>query len=776
MESTTDRLWALSTFKEAVENSTDAIGLFTPDGRLFYQNRAFSEFCGDLIGNPTAQVYCDSKIFEDVWGAIMAGGSWTGEVRMYDKNRRIVTVLLRAYANKDESGKIVSLIGIHADIAGRKQSEEALRESESRLRSVIDFAPFGAHLYELDGADRLIFIGYNRSAERILGVDHEAFVGRTLAEAFPPLLQTEIPARYAEVARTGKTYTTEQIQYDHNGIQGAYEVCAVQTAPRRIAAFFRDITLQKRAEEALANERNLFMDLVASQPAGVYRLRVKGRDTWNEPEWARDVETHFRLELVSDLFCRILGVTRQQCEANAARIVDCVHAEDRPDFVRRNIIALQTVKPFDWEGRILNHGQVRWVHFASVPRSLPNGDILWTGVLLDISELKHAEETQRRIGMLESLGTVAGGIAHDFNNLLMGVFGNIELAQTELPDHHPIGHYLKSAHQALDNARRLTTRLLTFARGGNPVLEVVDLRQGICETVRFHLAGSNVAAQFDIPSDLWSIKADKGQIAEVIANLTLNAKDAMPAGGTLGVQARNIPDIHEAAAPELRGDFVQLIFRDTGVGIPAHLLERIFEPYFTTKQAGSGLGLAIVHGIVSKHKGHILVKSVPGIETQFILFLPADRGNISSLTPVVAGASPTPQRPSRRILLMDDEEIILKTARRMLERLGHSVETVQTGRDAIDQYRAARQGGHPFDAIIMDLTIPGGMGGEAAIKELLQFDPNAKAIVASGYSSDPVMSNFAAYGFCGYLAKPFSLLELDKALSATLPAGDAARS
>ncbi len=507
------------------------------------------------------------------------------------------------------------------------------------------------------------------------------------------------------------------------------------------------------------------MDLVASQPAGVYRLHIYAQKAWKEAEWIGKVESNYRLEMVSDLFCKILGATRQQCETNASIVVECIHPEDRQDFIRRNVIALQTVEPFEWEGRILSHDQIRWVHFASVPRNLPNGDIIWTGIVMDISELKRADETQRRIGMIESLGTVAGGIAHDFNNLLMGVFGNIELAQAELPEDHPARHSLKAAHQAMDNARRLTTRLLTFARGGNPVLEAVDLRQGICDTVRFHLSGSNVAVQFNIPSDLWPVNADKGQIAEVISNLTINAKEAMPAGGTLYVQARNIPDIHEAVASELRGDFVQMVFKDTGVGIPANLIERIFDPYFTTKQAGSGLGLAIVHGIVSKHKGHIRVTSVPSVETVFTVFLPADRAAVVGPRSDTSRPLENMQHPSRRILFMDDDEALLKTARRMLERLGHAVETATNGREAIDTYMAAKQKGTPFDATIMDLTIPGGMGGEEAIKKLLALDPTAKVIVASGYSSDRVLSDFASYGFSGHLVKPFDLHELGKAIT-----------
>lgn len=385
-------------------------------------------------------------------------------------------------------------------------------------------------------------------------------------------------------------------------------------------------------------------------------------------------------------------------------------------------------------------------------------------VAIDLTSRKREESGQRRIAILESLGTVAGGIAHDFNNLLMGVFGNIELMKIDLPPEHPALASLQAAHQALDSARRLTSRLLTFAKGGNPVLEEVDLRQRICDTVRFHLAGSAVAAQFNIAEDLWPVKADRGQIGEVISNLTINAKEAMPAGGTLYVEARNIPDIRENAAPELRGAYIRLTFRDEGIGIPANLIGKIFEPYFTTKQAGSGLGLSIVHGIVSKHGGHVVVDSVPAAGTTFTVFLPA--AGAAGARPA-RDAVPTARLPphaGRHVLLMDDEEIVRLATCRMLEQLGHTVETATDGRDAIAKYDAAMRRGKPFDVAIMDLTVPGGMGGKEAVGYVLALDPSARVLVTSGYSSDPVLSECAKHGFAGHLAKPFTLKELAEAL------------
>lgn len=382
-------------------------------------------------------------------------------------------------------------------------------------------------------------------------------------------------------------------------------------------------------------------------------------------------------------------------------------------------------------------------------------------VFRDVSEQHRLEERGRRIDKLEAIGQLAGGLAHDFNNLLMGIFGNIELAKMDLSPSHPALISLQAAHNSLDNARHLTGRLLTFAKGGTPVLETVDLRLRICDLVKFHLAGSNVAAQFDIPQDLWPIMADKGQIADVVSNLTVNAKEAMPLGGTLHVQARNVADARDADNSERCGNMVKLVFRDEGVGIPPSIIGKIFDPYFTTKQTGCGLGLATVHGIITKHKGHLAVESTPGNGTTFSIFVPADSPkHLPSWTDQPTVTTATQARASGRILLMDDDAMILRTTSRMIMHLGYTVETAADGREAIYKCSEAMKAGKPFDAAILDLTVPGGMGGKETVGELLKIAPSVRVIVSSGYSSDPVLSNYATYGFSGYLAKPFSQQEL----------------
>lgn len=459
---------------------------------------------------------------------------------------------------------------------------------------------------------------------------------------------------------------------------------------------------------------------------------------------------------------------------DARRIYNQIVAEDLPYLVEREEAAVAAMSLFSAEVRLkLPSGKVCWRYFASAPRRTANNHIIWDGVEIDITERKKAEEERQRIEALESLGTFAGGLAHDFNNLLMGIFGNIELARMALSPNHAAFGSLQAAHMALENARQLTTRLLTFAKGGHPVLEAVDLQHVIRDTVQFNLTGSKVAAEFRMPDDLWPVKADPGQLAQVIANLTINAKDAMEDGGTVVVDAQNVLATDDAPAG-VSGDAVKLTVSDAGVGIPANIIGRIFEPYFTTKRAGSGLGLAVAHGIINRHNGIIRVDSLPGAGTTFTVYLPVDIA-ARELRLAGHGEPPSPNGPPTdtafaqgRILLMDDEEVVRDVTTRMLQHLGYDTDVAADGQQTLEKYAAAKSNGHPFDITIMDLTIPGGMGGEEAIRRLLAMDPDAKVIVASGYSSSPILADYTAYGFAGCLAKPFQLSSLRDTLSGVM--------
>ena len=378
-------------------------------------------------------------------------------------------------------------------------------------------------------------------------------------------------------------------------------------------------------------------------------------------------------------------------------------------------------------------------------------------VFRDVTEQLKTEEELLKSKKLESVGILAGGIAHDFNNIFTGLFGNIELAKTGLSRDHEAYPQIEAANQALEKATNLTKQLLTFAKGGDPILEEVNLQQVVQTSITFNLSGSNVKAHLNLPDDLWQVKADKGQISQVITNLIINAKQAMHDGGSLYIEAENIKDLKESTARHLSGDFVKFSMRDEGVGISAKHVERIFDPYFSTKQTGSGLGLATVHSIITQHNGHISVVSKPDIGTTFTIFLPAEKSSHKPAATTHPDLAEKPTSTPGYILIMDDEEMVRKVSAAMLKRFGYAVDFAVDGKTALEKYISADKRGNSFDIVIMDLTIPGGMGGKEAVNKLLAIDPEAKVIVSSGYSTDPVMANYSEYGFKGRLVKPFQM-------------------
>ncbi len=378
---------------------------------------------------------------------------------------------------------------------------------------------------------------------------------------------------------------------------------------------------------------------------------------------------------------------------------------------------------------------------------------------------RRAAHELHRMQKLEELGTVAGGIAHDFNNLLTGVFGNLELAKMSLVSNpEAAGFCLDQAAATIESARGLTTRLLTFARGGEPLLDAVDITELIRETVDFNLHGSRITAAFDLPDDLWLIEADKAQIGQVIANLVVNARQAMPNGGVLKIRARNQPRNPYCNKPDQSRDMIHIEIIDEGSGIPAAIADRIFDPYFTTRQGGHGLGLAVVQSIIVQHKGVVDVGSAPGGGAVFSIMLPAlpDKTCVARCKPATESGSV--RKHELRILLMDDDALVRRVAVAMIDHMGHTITTAVNGEEAIEKYKLAMQKGEPYDIVIMDLTIRGGTGGEKSVGKVLQLNPSARVIVASGYASDPVLANFRDYGFVAKLAKPYTMNELKEVI------------
>jgi PAS domain S-box-containing protein len=1014
----------------------------------------------------------------------------------------------------EEPGVVIT----YGDITERKKTEDALRESEARMRAIIDHAPYGAHSYELQANGELILVGANASAGRILHFDHSAVLGKRIEDAFPGLSGTAIPEAYRHVAATGESYSTDQVDYDEGIVQGAFEIHAFQTAPQRMTVFFRDITERKKAEKAFGESENRMKSIFRVAPVGIgtvsnrilkdvnaklceiagyqqgellgqsarilyptqeefdlvgtekYRQIAEKGTGSVETRWQRkdgtiidvllsstpidpenlshgvtftalDITERKRSESVlkryqllsqnsRDVILFVRASDGRIVEANAAAVQ--TYGYDREELMTKSIRDLRalatttdlaqqieeagrsgllfetlhrrqdgTVFPvevssrgmmigtdrilmsiirditkrkqveealrqneqqlklfvehspaaiamFDKEMKYLiasrrwyqdyglgdqriigrSHydifpevperwkdihqrclagaiercdedpfpradGRTDWVRWEIHPWHTPTDEIggiimftevitarkqaeesfrkseanyrylfetmpdgfyrsthegkflevnpamvqilgydskedllaidiksqlyfaeqdrasaaleekneemavfrlkkkdgseVWVedhgrhvldekgnvlyheGILRDITERKRIEEERQEMDQqiqqsekLESLGLLAGGIAHDFNNLLSGIFGYVELARksVDVGDTEKASERLSKALNVFGRARDLSRQLITFSKGGAPIRTPGDIGKTLSETVQFALSGSSARCEYSIASDLWPCGYDPNQISQVIDNIVINAKHAMPNGGVLEVSASNVVVYTGSVVALPGGNYIKISIRDHGIGIPQEYLKKIFDPFFTTKHSGSGLGLATCWSIVKRHDGTIIVDSEPGKGSTFHLYLPAMIGAV----PVNATMPATAFVGHGRVLVMDDEEYVRDILEEMLSDLGYTVQTARDGAEAIQMFKQGTAEGNPFAFVLLDLTIPGGMGGEETLTKLVELEKNILVIASSGYSEDPAISRPREFGFAASIRKPYRKAELIEAI------------
>ncbi len=449
---------------------------------------------------------------------------------------------------------------------------------------------------------------------------------------------------------------------------------------------------------------------------------------------------------------------------------DFVHPEERPELLDLFHQQVHLLQEIDMTCRIqTKQDEWRWFESHIHPFRTSLGTIIGVIVTRDITEQKRLEEERLRATKLESVGLLAGGIAHDFNNILTSVFANIGLAKMivgkgSFSIKESIVERLSAAEKACLRARDLTKQLLTFAKGGAPVKSTASMASIIKDTVEFALRGSRVSCQIHIPQDLKPVEVDEGQISQVLQNLVINADQAMPDGGTIEVQAEDCSISCSSDLPLKPGEYVRVSVTDHGIGISEDHLSKIFDPYFTTKQKGSGLGLATTYSIIKRHEGHLAVSSSLGEGTCFTFYLPA-----ASLKKVPTyEAHEELIQGTGRILIMDDEEDIQEILGKMLQHLGFDIDLTRDGETAVSYYKQALHSKTPYVATIVDLTIPGGMGGNETLQEIKVVDPDAVVVVSSGYSNDPVMARYQEFGFSGVIAKPYNLTDLSRVLSQIL--------
>ena len=700
----------------------------------------------DVTGQPCYRLICNLSspqsscpfmaVFDSGEGVRLMG--WVLKNRYYD----IVCTPI-----KDENGEVTRVVLLYMDITQRIQMEQSLRQSEEKYRDLFENANDLIQSIGPDGAFQYV----NRAWRETLGYGEDEIRDLTVFDILHPDC-SECGPDFKSVVFGETSGRIETVFITKGGrrinVEGNISTAFSEGKLIGTRGIFRDITERKEAEEILSSERERLAVTLRCIGDGVITTNIEGK-----------------VVLMNKVSEALTGWSQEQ--AKGRPITEVLHLIcETSRAVKDNPveILLKSGKAAD----ILDHtllvardGKERLISDSVSPIVDRKSSIVGTVLVFrDITEKRNIEEKLLKAEKIESLGVLAGGIAHDFNNLLNAIMGNIDLAAMDLDPGDRIHDSLLRAGKAVLRAKDLTQQLLTFSKGGAPIKKETSISELIRDSADFAIRGSNAKCGFDLPADLWKVEIDLGQMSQVINNIVLNSVHAMPEGGQIYIRAENIVIGYDG--PDLKqGKYVKVIIKDTGSGIPQKHLPRIFEPYFTTKHAGSGLGLATTYSIIKRHDGHIEVASDIGKGTIFSIFLPAFSG-ITALNP------PPVEKPSKkgrgRVLLMDDDDMVRTTTSEMLKRIGYEVVGSTEGNETLEKYKTARNSGEPFDAVILDLTIPGGMGGKETILELLEFDPGVRAIVSSGYSSDSIMASYLQYGFSGVLTKPYQTKDLSSVL------------
>ncbi len=673
-------------------------------------------------------------------------------VPLFDAGKKPIGILVGLDDRPMEEHTARAALSVFAQRASlemsRKKAEEERKKSADMLNAIIDNATAVIFMKDPEGR----FMVMNRWYERNFGVKTEDLIGKTDYDLFPKETADRLRENDRKVVEGGVPVSLEEEMVEPDGLMHTYITVKFPMPGYKgaICGIATDITGRKRTEEELKKSAKRLKE--AQQIARI--------GNW---EWDIVNNTLFW----SDEIYRIFGLKPNEFGATYEAFLKSVHPEDRESVMNAVNDAHLSGAPYSIEHRIvLPDGSVRTVHEdGRVILSDDGAPVRMAGTVQDITEHKKTEAELLKAQKLESIGALAGGIAHDFNNILLGVLGNVTIAKNYLPEGGRVYSLLTEVEKAADRAKNLTRQLLTFSRGGEPVKEVAPIAALVKDSAALVLRESGTSSSFDIPDGLWMVEMDEGQMSQVINNIVLNAEQAMDGKGVIEISVENITVTPCDGLPAAGGDYVRITVKDSGTGIPERLLNRIFDPFFTTRQKASGLGLAVSYSIVKKHNGFIQVSSVEGKGSVFQVYLPAVRKTAESARETGKTAA---AKAAGTVLVMDDEEIVRDVSGEMLNILGCKAVFAQDGEEAVELYRKALKEGRPFAAVILDLTIPGGMGGVEAVRRLLDIDPDVKAIVSSGYSKDPIMSDFRKYGFSGVIAKPYRVSDFSRAVKGVL--------
>jgi len=741
-------------FRQTTHNMRDLIVHIDTEGNVQYASDSFKHVLGyepaDIVGESVwTRIHTDDlEVAETTIRNGLRTGCWdTIEVRYRHADGRHLWFESVGIAVFDDVGRIVGAILGSRDITDRKEAERKLQEQLEFLQLLIDTIPSPIFYKDVEGR----YQSFNRAFIEYVGTDRETLLGKLVQETYPPNLAEIYAEKDNELFnRPGVQCYDTQFRHSDGSIREVTFNKATFIHQGKVAGIvgvISDITALKQAEQALAEEKERLAVTLGSIGEGVITTDSNGYVTLMN-RVAEQITGWTHADAVNktlDQIFQMPGIHDENCSN-----------ETLQTLLRSNFTVIVNNQRL-----VRRDGQEIIVSVSGAPIRDQRGKSIGTVMVVrDVTNALKLEEELLKVSKMESLEVLAGGIAHDFNNLMTVILGNVTLSRMLLDEDNEAQSLLIETEKAVKQARSLTQQLLTFARGGQPVKANIQLGQLIKDTTGFALSGSTVLADIEVPDDLWTVEADSGQISQVLNNLVINAVQAMPDGGTVRVKAENVNLTGDQNIPLSNGRYVRISVADTGIGISKENQKKIFDPYFTTKSTGSGLGLSTAYSIIKGHGGYIEVEALADRGAVFRVLLPA---SAYSEPETVAEIKETSSRQGK-ILVMDDDKQILKTAQNMLKLIGYDVVLASDGEEALSIYKAALTAGQRFAAVIMDLTIPGGMGGQETLQHLLKLDPGVKAIVSSGYSNDMLMADYKKWGFRGMVPKPYTIEELNDVL------------